>query len=395
MRLFFTILVVALAGTSLAAKTLRVPLKSHPSARQTLKGYGIAVEKIKGRYTSGKVLDSEGLTNYQDAQYYGPITLGTPPQNFDIIFDTGSANLWVPSSECVPTNLACRNHNIYNSSLSSTYKPNGTDFSIQYGTGAMTGFLSTDILGIAGAQVMDQTFAEAVQEPGVVFVAGKFDGILGMSYPTISVQGVVPMFQNMIAQGLVDEPVFSFWLNRDQSDPENGGEIVFGGSNPDHYVGEITWAPVTRKAYWQFSVDGVQLEGAGEPGAFCVGGCEMISDTGTSLIAGPSDDITRFHELIGADVNIVGEGIVDCARIPDLPAITFTIGSVPFVLESKDYILAIEDPSTNTTLCLSGFIGLDIPPPAGPLWILGDVFIGAFYSIYDFGNDRVGLATAA
>lgn len=54
----------------------------------------------------------------------------------------------------------------------------------------------------------------------------------------------------MVEQGLVKEPVFSFWLNRNPDD-EVGGEIVFGGSDPDHYKGEHTYVPVTQKGYWQ------------------------------------------------------------------------------------------------------------------------------------------------
>ena len=56
----------------------------------------------------------------------------------------------------------------------------------------------------------------------------------------------------MVDQGLVDEPVFSFWLNRDPN-AEDGGELVFGGVDTNHFKGKHTYVPVTQKGYWQVS----------------------------------------------------------------------------------------------------------------------------------------------
>lgn len=320
------------------------------------------------------------VENFLNAQYFSTIALGTPPQEFKVVLDTGSSNLWVPSSEC--GSIACYLHQKYDSSESSTFTKNGSEFAIRYGSGEVSGFISEDTLLIGDLKVKKQLFGETTNEPGLAFAFGRFDGILGLGYDTISVNHIPPPFYNMIDQGLLDENVFAFYLG----DTNDGSESMatFGGVDKSHYTGKMTMIPLRRKAYWEVNLDAMsfgkdtaEFEGTG-----------VILDTGTSLIALPTTIAELLNKQMGATKGFNGQYTVECDKRDSLPDVTFTLSGYNFTITAYDYILEVQGS------CISSFMGMDFPAPAGPLAILGDAFLRKWYSVYDLGNDAVGLAQA-
>ncbi|KAG6578180.1 aspartic protease [Phytophthora cinnamomi] len=316
------------------------------------------------------------IRDFQNAQYYGAISIGTPPQPFAVIFDTGSSNLWVPDKKFGA-------HKVYDHDKSSSYKPNGTAFDIMYGSGPVSGFLSQDTLALGGLSVPDQFFAEVNVTKGLgpAYYLGKFDGLFGLAFDAISVDHLKTPFHRMIQQGLLDEPVFAFYLG-DQKD----GELTLGGVDKSHYKGELEYVDVTSATYWSVKLDAVEAKGQQLADVN-----KAIVDSGTSLIAGPKDQVAKLAALVGAHKFIMGEYLISCsAAAPD----------ISFVLNGKKYTLTKDEYTLKSgPICLFAFMGIDIPAPAGPLWILGDVFMRKHYTVFDWGTDsrkpRVGFALAA
>lgn len=317
------------------------------------------------------------INNYEDAQYYGPVSIGTPPQNFEVIFDTGSSNLWVPSKSC--TTIACLLHQNYNSAKSSTYVKNGQAFVIEYGSGGVKGFLSQDTVTWGGTKVANQVFAEVTSESGISFDAAKFDGILGMAWQTISVDNVTPVFQNLFSQGLVSANSFAFYLTRNVG--QAGSTLTLGGYNSTLSKNDWAYVPLLAQDYWRISIGGIAVGSTN----IAVTGIKGIVDSGTSLLVGDKTIINAINKIIGT----VSQ---DCSNLSKLPTVTITINGKAYALGPTDYVLQIT--SGGQTECVNGFDGITFPAELANTLILGDLFIRKFYTLFDFGNKQVGFATA-
>ncbi|XP_027815116.1 pregnancy-associated glycoprotein 4-like [Ovis aries] len=363
---------------------VKIPLRRVKTMRKTLSGKNMLNDvlmehpyRLPQISFRGSNLTIHPLRDIRDTFYVGNITIGTPPQEFQVVFDTGSAVLWVPSVFC--NSSTCSTHVRFRHLESSTFRPTNKTFWINYGAGRIEGVVVRDTVRIGDLVSTDQPFGLSMAEYGLE--GRRFDGILGLNYPRLLYCRPLPIFDKLKNQGAISEPVFAFYLSKDK---QKGSVVMFGGVDHRYYKGELNWVPLVRVGDWTIHVDRITMK---REVIACSDGCRALVDTGSSHIQGPGRLVDNIQKLIGAKPQ-GSKHYVSCSVVNTLPSIIFTIKGINYPVPAQAYIL-----KDSRGHCYTAFREKRVRIPT-ECWVLGNVFLRLYFSVFDRGNDRIGLAPA-
>mmetsp|Transcript_17016 Transcript_17016/g.39718 ORF Transcript_17016/g.39718 Transcript_17016/m.39718 type:complete len:516 (+) Transcript_17016:103-1650(+) len=350
-----------------------------------------------------------GVRAIHVSEYYGKVAVGKPPQYFDVVFDTGSGNIVLPTVKCQEE--ACQKHRQYQSRASTsavqiafedgTPLQAGQEYdrdttTITYGTGKLTGEYIRDDLCMNGEQAAQACskvdFLGVTQESRFPFIELPFDGIFGLGLAGLSA-GANFNFVSRLRSGnsTIPEPVFAFFLRR--LDAEEDSEVTFGGFQQERLQGGLTWLPMPKdeaddKGYWLVTMRDIHV--GGKPLRLCDDfsqnpRCQVAMDTGTSLMMAPAFQVSPVLAAIGlAD---------DCSNAESLPTLKFILDTVAggtFELElgPSEYMERSESG------CATAFQAIELPPNLGSMWVVGQTALRKYYTVYDAQRWQVGIGLA-
>jgi len=323
-------------------------------------------------------------------QYYGSVHVGTPPQEFRVVFDTGSGQLVLPGSKC--DDAACKSHRQFVSQKSTS--------AVQIGwadeptkplaagedrdTKSLT-LVSTDVSGefvrdkiCLGSKVCGVAdFVALLEEADAPFADLAFDGVMGLS-PTSPDAKEFNVLQSLLSNR--KHAMFGVYLAATSSSVSAGGELIMGGYRAERMAEDLLWAPVSAEGSWQVSVDDITIDG--KPLGLCAkGGCEAGVDTGSSLVSLPG-------HILGSIMSKLDLGD-DCSKIDksNPPKIGFMVKGHALELHMEDYIEQTED-GCELLLASANENG------KGPNLILGYPFLRRYYTVFDHRKSQIGFALA-
>ncbi|KAK4236812.1 aspartic peptidase domain-containing protein [Achaetomium macrosporum] len=348
-------------------------------------------------FASGAVLDLPIIVN--NGYDMVELDVGTPPQTYRLMFDTGSASTWIVDKECAEScpNVSDFDRNPgYDVATSSTANLTGQAASIDYLGGRVAGVTAIDKFRF-GNLSWSQPFIAANESN---WSAQPNHGFLGLAFGSIADGGATPVFEVLMANGVLDRPRFGLYYDQDDSDrPEGGhskGRLTLGGSREDDFVeGAMTTIQLTQPsgAYdvWRsvlHTVNGTctTANGTKVEAQTDLFGSSVVFDTGASHISLPPDSIEAVYASVGMNWTAIikGDHIPLCTEFNDSWSITFELG---FYGDTKTITL------TGDQLALPGFAHREDAcwPPfddaGGPgFTLIGKRLLRRFYTIWDYGS---------
>jgi hypothetical protein len=322
-----------------------------------------------------------------DVAYLATIQMGTPPRDFLILMDSGSADLWVGAENCKSdAGGGCGNHQFLGTQASSTFKDTKAPFTVTYGTGRVSGNIIKDNIVVAGLALKAHTFGVATTE-SVEFSSNQtpFDGLMGLAQSTLSQQKTATPIEALATAGLVAGPITSFKISR-LADGRNDGEITFGGLDKTKFDPKtlVTLKNVNQKGFWEANLQTVSVDGK-DVG---LAGRTAILDTGTTLIIAPPKDAAAVHEAIpGAKADGQGGFTVPCNT---KASVALAFGGKVFAIDPRDIAVQPVNRANLAGDCVSGIASGAIG--AATEWLVGDVFLKNAYFSTDVAKNTLSLA---
>lgn len=360
-----------------------------------------------------KAVGTEYMQNAMNTEYMGVILVGSPPQEYSVVFDTGSANFWLFGRDCPAETFDC---NVADNLKVSHYTPKDSNtafiperccqkqpcvsvcsWTVEYGGGRIKAQVGADDVQIGKIPLKAIEFGQTYHLEGDF---GGADGIIGLAFSgLLSDDKTTAVLDSMLEAGQIKSAEFAVYLSDDNNISPYPSEISFGVTKEHLHTAPFVYhALIGNTAYWSikmydFLVDGKSIltqigGGGGEEGGDGYGEKHyhtLVVDTGTSFLTAPYDFAQIILPRIHTDSG--------CHDIDKLPDITYVLeGGETYTLTARDYVLSVDDGWHRD--CMAGFSALEVDAPLGPLWILGDVFLRKYYTHFDRDNERIGFATA-
>lgn len=367
------------------------------AALKTKYRIGSSTTKRAGNSASIPIIDEQN-----DSSYSGQITLGTPPQTFQVILDTGSSDLWVVTTSCT----SCTSDETpFDASKSSSYAASNSQLTINYGSGSVKGTVAEDTVSCGGFTVPKQEFLAATTIVANLLAPGV-SGIMGLGFQTLSSLQVSPFWQTLYSSNMLAEPLFGFYLERwDTSSTviseASGGSFTLGGTNTSLYTGDIEYINLpsgSTPSYWLQQVSTVTVQGK----TIQISSSQGLAaiDTGTTLIGAPTSIVSEIWSAVPGAEALTGQ-YAGMYAFPCTTTVTASIsfGGTNWPISSNDMNLGeVSINSAGTPMCVGGIfdIGSTIGTGSGvPSWIVGDTFLKNVYTVFRANPASVGFATLA